>query len=154
MGLVGHGCRGFTKLPCLPATPARPCLLLYPPPRRLQESASSLEGRDAALLQQNMELVAQLQSVTAAYEEMQAQLAAAAATNGATAALAAFGATSERPVGMDEGWGMLLRSWLAALAALLSAMQTCSRRLPLLLLGACPLCRPLPPAPTPALLQI
>jgi hypothetical protein len=72
------------------------------PPPRLQESASSLEGRDAALLQQNMELVAQLQSVTAAYEEMQAQLAAAAATNGATAALAAFGTTLERPV--SGGW--------------------------------------------------
>ena len=48
-----------------------------------------------------MELVAQLQSVTAAYEEMQAQLAAAAASNGATAALAVFGTTSERPV---SGW--------------------------------------------------
>lgn len=62
----------------------------------LQEAACGLEGRDEDLLQQNIQLAAQLQAVTAAYEEARAQLTAAA--SGTSGALAAFGTTAARPV--------------------------------------------------------
>ncbi|PRW33506.1 hypothetical protein C2E21_7720 [Chlorella sorokiniana] len=63
-----------------------------------QETAGSMEGREAALLAQNLELAAQLQAVTAAHEDMRAQLSAAAAAGTSTAlALGAFGTTSTRP---------------------------------------------------------
>jgi len=69
-----------------------------------QESASSLEGREAALVAQNLELAAQLQAVTAAHEEMRAQLsAAAAAGNNAALVLGTFGTTSSRPVSRQLG---------------------------------------------------
>lgn len=58
-----------------------------------------MEGREAALVAQNLELVAQLQAVTAAHEDMRAQLSAAAAAGSSAAlALGTFGTTSARPV--------------------------------------------------------
>lgn len=64
-----------------------------------REAACSLEGRDADLLQQNLALAAQLQAVTAAYEE------ARAAAAGAGGVLAAFGTTTSRPVRRVGGVG-------------------------------------------------
>lgn len=56
------------------------------------------EGRGAELLQQNLELVAQLQTVTAAYEEMRAQLSTST-TSSTSLALATLG---PRPVSQHE----------------------------------------------------
>ncbi|EFN53829.1 hypothetical protein CHLNCDRAFT_58496 [Chlorella variabilis] len=62
--------------------------------RVLAAGAQASEGHGPALLRQNLELVAQLQTVNAAYEEMQAQLSS---TGGTSLALTAFGSKGLRP---------------------------------------------------------
>ncbi|KAL4419705.1 hypothetical protein ABPG75_006803 [Micractinium tetrahymenae] len=61
-----------------------------------EPGAQAQPSDSAALLSQNQELVAQLQSVTAAYEAMRSQLTAATA-NGEALAASAFGASTSRP---------------------------------------------------------
>lgn len=58
------------------------------------------EGREASLVRQNLELVGQLQSMTAAYEALQEQLASSA-TNEARELGSAFDAV--RPVSWQGG---------------------------------------------------
>lgn len=94
---AGAQVRGFSMRPCFFQWLS---LGILGGPRCVQRPVAGCvvqasEGHGPALLRQNLELVAQLQTVNAAYEEMQAQLSS---TGGTSLALTAFGSKGLRPV--------------------------------------------------------